>query len=53
MKRALRVPGERECQVRLALGELVSYLEFELLNHAKIRAPEEFLEGLEEVRSRL
>ncbi len=53
MKRALRVPGERECQVRLALGELVSYLEFELLNHAKIRAPEEFLEGLEEMRSRL
>ncbi len=53
MKRALRVPGERECQVRLALGELVSYLEFELLNHAKIRAPEEFLEELEELRSQL
>ena len=52
-ERALRVPGERECQVRLALGELVSYLEFELLNHAGIRDPEVFLEGLEPLRSQL
>ena len=38
-QRALRFPGERECEVRLALGELISYLEFELLNHPKITEP--------------
>ena len=52
-QRALRFPGERECESRLALGELISYLEFELLNHPKITEPEQFLEGLEEMRSRL
>jgi hypothetical protein len=52
-QRALRFPGERECEVRLALGELISYLEFELLNHPKITEPEDFLEGMEEMRSRL
>jgi hypothetical protein len=51
--RALRFPGERECEVRLALGELVSYLEFELLNHSRISEPEQFLECLEEIRSSL
>lgn len=51
--RALRFPGERECEVRLALGELVSYLEFELLNHPRISEPDQFLEGLEEIRSSL
>jgi hypothetical protein len=52
-QRALRFPGERECESRLALGELISYLEFELLNHPKIPEPENFLEGLAEMRSRL
>jgi hypothetical protein len=51
--RALRFPGERECEARLALGELVSYLEFELLNHPRVPEPEQFLEGLEELRSTL
>jgi hypothetical protein len=39
--------------VRLALGELVSYLEFELMNHPSIARPEQFLEGLEELRAQL
>jgi hypothetical protein len=53
IERALRFPGEREREVRLALGELVSYLEFELLNHPQISDPEEFLEGLEALRASL
>ena len=52
-ERALRVTGEREREVCLALGELVSYLEFELLNHPKVAEPEQFLEGLEELRASL
>jgi len=51
--RALAYPGERDREVRLALGELVSYLEFELLNHPGIPSPDEFLEGLENLRARL
>ncbi len=51
--RALAYPGEREREVRLALGELVSYLEFELMNHPGIDRPDEFLEGLESLRSQL
>ncbi len=52
-ERALRIPGDRERKVRFALGELISYLEFELLNHPKISEPEVFLEGVEELRRRL
>ena len=33
--------------MRAALGELVSYTEFELLNHPKVKNAEEFLEALE------
>jgi hypothetical protein len=51
--RALRFPGERDREVRLALGELVSYLEFEILNHPKIPAPEEFLDDLSALRANL
>ncbi len=53
VERAMRFPGEREREVRLALGELVSYLEFELLNHPQISEPEEFIEGLELLRASL
>lgn len=53
LERAIRFPGEREREVRLALGELVSYLEFELLNHPQISDPEEFIEGLEALRASL
>jgi hypothetical protein len=51
--RALRFPGGRDREVRLALGEIVSYLEFELLNHPQIPDPEEFLEGIASLRARL
>lgn len=51
--RALRFPGERAREVRLALGELVSYLEFDLLNHPKVSEPEQFLEAIEDLRSSL
>ena len=51
--RALRFPGEREREVRLALGELVSYLEFELMNHPSIDDPSPFLESVEALRANL
>ena len=53
IERALCFPGDREREVRAALGELVSYTEFELLNHPKVKNPEEFLEALEPLRSQL
>ncbi len=53
VERAMRFPGERDREVRLALGELVSYLEFELLNHPKISDPDDFLEGMEDLRASL
>jgi hypothetical protein len=52
-ERALRFPGDREREVRLALGELVAYLEFELVNHPRIHDPGEFLEALEPLRAGL
>ncbi len=52
-ERALRFPGDREREVALAFGELVSYLEFELVNHPKIDDPEQFLEAIEKLRTRL
>lgn len=48
--RALRYPGDRESEVRLALGELVSYLEFELVNHPKIEC-DDFLGELDALRA--
>jgi len=53
IERARRFPGEREREVRLALGELISYLEFEILNHPGLTDPEEFLESIAELRTRL
>jgi len=52
-ERALRFPGDREREVRLALGELVTYFEFELANHPKIAEPELFLEAVEPLRAAL
>src|SRR5262249_11832149 len=51
--RALCFPGDREREVRAALGELVSYTEFELLNHPKVKNAEEFLEALGPLRAEL
>ena len=53
IERALRIAGERERELRLALGELISYLEFELLNHPQVPDPEEFLEAIEPLRANL
>jgi hypothetical protein len=53
VERALRFPGDREREVCLAFGELVSYLEFELVNHPKIDDPEQFLDGIDQLRARL
>ena len=52
-ERALRYPGDRENEVRLALGELVSYLEFEIVNHPRIPDADEFLVPLEALRDQL
>ena len=51
--RALRFPGNRRRAVRSALGELISYLEFELANHPQIDDSDAFLEGLESLRAEL
>lgn len=53
IERVLRFPGDREREVSLAFGELMSYLEFELANHPKIEDPEIFLESIEALRSHL
>lgn len=53
IERALGFPGDREREVCLAFGELVSYLEFELANHPRIDEPEQFLEAIDELRARL
>jgi len=52
-ERALRLTGDRERSVRDALGELVSYLEFELQNHPAVPDPDIFLNALEELRAKL
>jgi hypothetical protein len=51
-ERALRLPGQRVPAVCAALGELVTYLEFELRNHPRIPDAEDFLSELEELRIR-
>jgi hypothetical protein len=53
IERALGFPGDREREVGLAFGELVSYLEFELANHPRIEEPEVFLEAVQDLRARL
>ena len=53
IRRALGYAGDREREVGLAVGELISYLEFELLNHPNIDDPSEFLEVLQELRSQV
>lgn len=51
--RALRLTGERERSVALALGELVAYLEFELKNSPHIEEPDRFLEAVEKLRAEI
>jgi hypothetical protein len=52
-RRALRLPGDRRREVSAALGELVSYLEFELKHHPRITDPEPFLAELAELRAKI
>ncbi len=53
LERALCFPGDRLREVREALGELVTYCEFELSNHPKVKDAEDFLDGVEGLRARL
>ena len=52
-RRALCFPGDREREVSLALGELVAYLEFELVNHPDVDDSAAFLAALAPLRARL
>ncbi len=48
--RALRIPGLGRESLAAALGELVTYLEFEVVNHPKLSDPSRFLASLEPLR---
>ncbi len=48
--RALRLPGDPEPQVLGGLGELVAYLEFEIMNHPGIDDPHGVLAAVAELR---
>jgi len=49
-ERSGRLPDEGGDVLAAALGELVTYLEFELMNHPKVGDPGGFLRGLEPLR---
>jgi len=53
LERARLFPGDREAEVREALGELIAYAEFELVNHPRIESPDGFLSALEPLRAQL
>jgi len=52
-RRAVRLPRDRVGAVRRALGELISYLEFELMNHPRIEDPDVFLDAVESLRAKI
>jgi hypothetical protein len=49
-ERASRLPDEGGEMLAAALGEMVTYLEFELMNHPKVADPAGFLRGLAPLR---
>ncbi|MDX2035061.1 MAG: hypothetical protein SFX72_00300, partial [Isosphaeraceae bacterium] len=51
--RALRLPGDRIREVDETLGEIASYLEFELRNHPRIPDGTPFLEAVDPLRAML
>ena len=51
--RAAQLPGDRGATLHAALGELVAYLEFEIMNHPQIDEPEALLAGLAPLRQML
>lgn len=53
VERAAKLPGDRAATVAAALGELVAYLEFEIMNHPHIQDPEGVLRGLAPLRQML
>ena len=52
-QRALRIARNREAQVCQALGELVSYIEFELKNHPRIDDADRYLDAVEDLRAKI
>jgi hypothetical protein len=52
-ERAAKLPGDRAATVAAGLGELVAYLEFEVMNHPQIEDPETLLRGLAPLRQML
>ncbi len=51
--RARKIGGDRERYVRSALGEMITYLEFELRNHPRIEDPDIYLDAVEGLRATL
>ncbi|MDP6980188.1 MAG: DUF4388 domain-containing protein [Myxococcota bacterium] len=51
--RARKIGGDRERYVRSALGEMITYLEFELRNHPRIEDPGIYLDAVEGLRATL
>jgi hypothetical protein len=52
-ERAAKLPGDRGATLAAALGELVAYLEFEIVNHPQIDDPETLLRSLGPLRQML
>jgi hypothetical protein len=52
-ERAAKLPGDRAATLAAALGELVAYLEFEIVNHPQLDDPETLLRGLAPLRQLL
>lgn len=50
---ALRLTGDRMRAVREGLGELVTYLEFELNNHPRVDDAEMYLDAVETLRAKI
>ena len=46
-------PNGGPCLDPAGLGELVAYLEFEIMNHPGISEPDSVLQGVAELRARL
>jgi hypothetical protein len=53
IERALKMGGDREEIISVAMGELVAYLEFELKNHPSIPSAEAILDGICDLRAKI
>ena len=53
IERALKMGGDREEIIAVAMGELVAYLEFELKNHPSIPSAEAILDGICDLRAKI